>query len=606
MRYELNQNDIYAFASHVGIRIKERGNEMKFEHCPYCKGDNDKWTFSINGVTGAFCCPRASCGERGHFVELARDFDFKLESITQSRYKELPQVKLITSTPAEEYLFRRGIKKEVTRQYSVTTSPQDSNQLIFPFYRKCTGSDGTVYSRMEFAKYRLIDFDKSRHKSKEWCESGCKPILFGMDHCNPLRSRTLVITEGQIDSLSLASAGVPNAVSVPNGARGFTWVEHCKDFVMQFDSIVVFGDCERGSITLVSEIRDSFPEMKIRVPLMQDYLGEKDANDILVNFGENALRKAVERSEAFKPSTIKEMADVQKVDLESIPHFLTLFPKLDKTLGGFYEGQLVVLTGKRGLGKSTAASMFGVAALWQEWNTLIYSGELPDYDAKRWIDFQIAGEKAVEERICTTTTGTTTSYYLPDEYEKQISDWYKHRLYIVDNVALEEKENADIVTEIESAVRAFGIRFAIVDNLMTSVEAGDSIYTEQSKFVKRLKYLARKMHIVILLVAHPRKTKAKELDNDEISGSGDIANLADTVLAIDRTVKTKDDGEKINQVMLSVSKNRTNGEILQGDDRIELRYSKKSKRLYQMNASGVATFPFNAEKAKAEETKLPF
>lgn len=603
MKYQLNQSDIYAFASRIGIAVKPRGNEIKFQRCPYCGSSRqDQWTFSINAVTGAYCCPRASCGAQGHFVELARDFDFPLESIAPRQYKELPRVRLLTSTPAEEYLFRRGIRKEVTQAYGITTNPKDQNQLIFPFYRSAKDADGQVYEKMEFVKYRLIDYDKSRHKAKEWCESGCKPILFGMDHCDPAKSRTLVITEGQIDSLSLASAGIPNAVSVPNGARGFTWVEHCKDFVAQFDTIVVFGDCERGSITLVSEMREMFPNVKIRTPRLKDYLGEKDANDILQSFGEKALRTAVEKAECYQPATIREMADVEPVNLDDVPHFQTLFPKLDHALGGFYEGQLITLTGKRGTGKSTIASMFAVAALWQKWNVLFYSGEMADYEVKRWIDFQIAGEKAIQERVYTASTG----YYLAPEQEQQLADWYRHRLFLVDNVAMEEQEHTDLTAELETAVRTYGVRFVIMDNLMTAIDAGENVYLEQSRFARKLKALARKLHIVILLVAHPKKSRASELDSDEISGSGDVANLSDTVIALDRVKQKNDDDTEYLQTLLAVQKNRATGVLVQGNDRIPLRHSRKSKRVYQMGDHGIAPFPFDLSKTKAEQTVLPF
>jgi len=603
VKYQLNQSDIYAFASRIGIAVKPRGNEIKFQRCPYCNSSKqDQWTFSVNGVTGAFCCPRASCGAQGHFVELARDFDFPLESIAPRQYKELPRVRLLTSTPAEEYLFRRGIRKEVTRAYGITTNPKDQNQLIFPFYRSAKDADGQVYEKMEFVKYRLIDYDKSRHKAKEWCESGCKPILFGMDHCDSAKSRTLVITEGQIDSLSLASAGIPNAVSVPNGARGFTWVEHCKDFVAQFDTIVVFGDCERGSITLVSEMREMFPNVKIRTPRLKDYLGEKDANDILQSFGEKALRTAVEKAECYQPATIREMADVEPVNLDDVPHFQTLFPKLDHALGGFYEGQLITLTGKRGTGKSTIASMFAVAALWQKWNVLFYSGEMADYEVKRWIDFQIAGEKAIQERVYTASTG----YYLAPEQEQQLADWYRHRLFLVDNVAMEEQEHTDLTAELETAVRTYGVRFVIMDNLMTAIDAGENVYLEQSRFARKLKALARKLHIVILLVAHPKKSRASELDSDEISGSGDVANLSDTVIALDRVKQKNDDDTEYLQTLLAVQKNRATGVLVQGNDRIPLRHSRKSKRVYQMGDHGITPFPFDLSKTKAEQTVLPF
>ena len=603
MKYQLKQSDIDAFASRMGIAIKQKGNEIKFKQCPYCKSSKqDLWTFYLHAVTGAFCCPRASCGAKGHFVELCRDFDFPLESIAPKQYKALPRVRLLSSTPAEAYLFRRGIRKEITQAYGVTTNPSDPNQLIFPFYRKETDADGQVYTRMEFVKYRLIDYDKNKHKAKEWCESGCKPILFGMDHCDPKKSRTLVLTEGQIDSLSLASAGIPNAVSVPNGARGFTWVEHCREFVAQFDTVVVFGDCERGSITLVKEMRELFPNVKIRTPRLKDYLGEKDANDILQSFGERALRTAVEKAEAFHPPTIREMADVEPVNLDDVPHFQTLFPKLDHALGGFYEGQLITITGKRGTGKSTAASMFAVAALWQNWNVLFYSGEMADYEVKRWIDFQIAGEKAIQERVYTSSTG----YYLDPEQEQQLMDWYRHRLFLVDNVALEEQKEPNLAAEIEVAVRTYGIRFVILDNLMTAIDAGENLYTEQSRFARKLKSLARKLHIVILLVAHPRKGSSKELSSDDISGSGDVANLSDTVIMLDRVKKKKDDGGEFWQTVLAVQKNRATGILVQGEDRIPLRHSKKSKRLYQIGDGGITPFPFDLSKAKAEQTVLPF
>ena len=204
MRYQLQQSDLLAFAERQGIETRVHGKELQFKECPYCHSSrNDQWSFSISMESGAYRCPRASCGRQGHFVELARDFDFQLRADDTGAFKSLPQVRLITSTPAEKYLSRRGIKKEVTQAYGITTTKDDPNQLIFPFYRPVTDTSGNRYNKLEFVKYRLIDYDKTKHKSKEWCESGCRPILFGMDHCDPTKNKTLVITEGQIDSLQV-------------------------------------------------------------------------------------------------------------------------------------------------------------------------------------------------------------------------------------------------------------------------------------------------------------------------------------------------------------------------------------------------------------------
>lgn len=603
MRYQMDVQDVQNFAATLGIPIRQKGNEIKFRICPHCKGERDKWTFSLNAVTGAYNCPRASCGQHGHFVELARDFGFTLRSIQQSRFKELPQMRLLTSTPAEKYLTNRKIRKEIVQLYGVTTAPNDNNVLIFPFYSQTKDADGHVYKRLEFVKYRRMNFDKKIHKAKEWCEADCKPILFGMDRCNPEKSKTLVVTEGQIDSLSLASAGIPNAVSVPNGARGFTWAEHCRSFMAQFKEIVVFGDCENGDITLVREMQELFPTMAIKCPRMQDYLGEKDANDILCSFGEDALKKAVECATVFQPPAIKDMADVQEVDLSQIPHIQTFFPALDMATTGLYEGNLITLTGKCGTGKSTFASMLAVAALHQEWNCLIYSGELLDYEVKRWLNFQLAGEDALRRKV--TIGGETT--YLDESQTKQLNDWYRNRLFIVDNDAVDDDgDTADLCEQVIAAVKCYGVRFAIIDNLMTAIEVGDDLYFQQARLAKKLKKIAKKYHIIVVLVAHPRKTKSGELSTDDVSGSGNVTNLSDLVISLDRKAEKKPDGEIINKTLLALQKNRITGELLQDDARVRLLYSKKSKRLYQAGSDGIAEFPFSLETAVKQEVKLSF
>ena len=168
-----------------------------------------------------------------------------------------------------------------------------------------------------------------------------------------------------------------------------------------------------------------------------------------------------------------------------------------------------------------------------------------------------------------------------------------------------EQENCDLCTEIEQAVRAYGVQFVIVDNLMTALESEDELYRAQSKFVKRLKALAQKLQIVILLVAHPRKNNGKELDNDDISGSGDITNLSDTVISLDRT--KPEQAKEPSKTLLSVRKNRATSVLLTGSERVEILHNKRSKRLYQKeNKGGVYAFPFAAEACVEEKEPLPF
>ncbi|MEE1164329.1 MAG: hypothetical protein UHU21_11655, partial [Lachnospiraceae bacterium] len=255
--YQFQPEDAERFANFIGITAKRNGDELKFKFCPYCGSRKDKGTFAINLTTGAFNCKRSSCGAKGNMLTLAKDFNFSLGRDVDAylsggkRFKNMrkyPRPK--TKPKAVEYMESRGISKAVTESYALTTQRDHDNILVFPFF----DDDGN----MQFAKYRNTEFVKGETKgNKEWCEANCKPILFGMDKCDPeVNDGTLVMTEGQIDSLSCTEAGVKNAVSVPTGANGFTWVPYCWDFLGKFKTLIIFGDHEKGHITLLAEMQN--------------------------------------------------------------------------------------------------------------------------------------------------------------------------------------------------------------------------------------------------------------------------------------------------------------------------------------------------------------
>lgn len=576
MSYEMREADVYGLAAKLGIETRRRGNELFFQWCPYCHGGgHDKETLSVNLTTGTYNCFRESCGAHGHFVQMARDFSFPLEFNRQEgrrQYRKLKQTPITVREPAVEYLARRGIGREVAARYRITTREDNDRVLVFPFYNP----GGTL----EFVKYRRTDFDPERHKNKEWCEKDTKPILFGMDQCKGFRR--LVITEGQLDSLSAAEAGVENAVSVPTGAAGFTWLEHCWDWITKFQEIVVFGDCEKGRVTLVDELARRLP-LPVKVVQVEDYLGEKDANDILRKYGPEAVRQAVEKARILPVSHIKELADVEAVDIYSLERIKTGLREVDRLIGGMYFGQVILLTGKRGEGKSTFMGQLLVEALDQGYKVLAYSGELTDYHFKRWMDFQAAGPRYVVENA--NEYGDPV-YILPEDVVERINAWYRGRAYIYDNNAVEEDEFTGLLDTVEQAICRYGVRFICLDNLMTAldVDLKDDLYRAQSKFMRRLKQMAVRHNVVILVVAHPRKSdggKKNGMDNDDVAGSGDITNRVDVVLSYARAGENDGFDSK-----LSVLKNRLTGRTTQAGKEIQLFYSRSTKRITSLQSNG--------------------
>lgn len=575
MKYEPKESDIQAFASYLGIRGRQRGEELQLENCPYChsgKSGHDKWSSSINLRTGQFKCLRDSCGMTGNMVTLSRDFNFSLGSEYEEYIRPRKQYRNLTTPkepikpkqPAVEYMKSRGISEEITAKYELTVQKEHENILVFPFYDE--------KGKMQFVKYRKTDFDKARDKNKEWCEAGCKPILFGMKQCEGFER--LVVTEGQLDSLSIAEAGIKNAVSVPTGSKGFTWIPYCWDWMRRFKEIVVFGDFERGKMSLLEDIRKRFPNT-IKAVREEDYRGCKDANEILQKYGREAVKEAVERAHILPVKRVKQLADVEKVDIYSLPKLKTGIVRLDRHLsGGMHFGQIVLIAGKRGDGKSTLAGQIMANAIGQNYKCLVYSGEMPDYLYKSWMDFQIAGPDFINEN---TNPDGTPNRFITNSRSELINAWYRDKCFIYDSSIIDDDEGEDLLKTIEKAVMQYGIKVVLIDNLMTAIDLDidrrSDKYDRQSNFVKKLAKLSLTYDLIIMLVAHRRKNTGGSDANDEVSGSADITNLAGTVLSYDRDKDLPDTQRK-----LIVSKYRLTGKLCL--DGYVLDYDEKSKRIY--------------------------
>ena len=574
MKYVMNEDDLRGFIQFIGIETKEKGKEVVFRYCPKCGSSapkDDEWKFAVNKRTGAFGCFRGSCGYKGHFIELCRDFGYKVGMEAEENFVKFPQPerKIIPRESAIAYLNGRGISEQTAEKYSVTAYADKPNILWLPLFDE--------YGKLVGAKKRKMDYRKGRDKQKEWFETGSKLILFGMMQCEDFSS--IVITEGLIDAMSVAEAGVKNACSVPNGMNGFSWVSYCYDWLKKFDEIVVFGDCENGRISLVDPIASRLPN-KIRVVRKEDYLGEKDANDILTAYGADAVRKCVENAEERKISHVKELADVKYKDLAKLPKIKTGIYELDRALkGGICFGQVVLLTGKRGDGKSTFGSNIIADALDQNYRTFAYSGELPDYHFKGWLNSQLAGKDHMKRR---KNEFDEDEFYLDEETDKQISEWYRGRAFVYDNEIIDGEELVSLTETIRQIVSQRDVKLVFIDNLMTAMDAvdsKDSLYLAQSKFVDALKDIAIRYDVVVILVAHPRKAGKDEdstaFDNDAVSGSADITNRVDVVMNYSR-VRDSDECD----CKLQISKNRLAGVLKLGSDAIPLRYSAITKRVF--------------------------
>lgn len=560
--YEFKQEDALRFAQNSFTRTKTSRNELLFEICPYCQSHKDKWKFSINLSTGQHHCKRASCGHKGNMITLARDFGFDLgRDVTEyynidnanAKYKNYGYfAEREVDKVAIEYLKTRGISPAITQKYQITTKPDQKNILVFPFLDE--------KSNLICIKYRNTDFIKGRDTNKEFFEKANKPYLFGVYQCEDF-SR-VIVTEGQIDSLSVAESGIKNAVSVPNGANGFTWVPHCWEWLSKFQEIVIMGDCERGEITLVDGISSRFSRSTVKVVRVADYRGCKDANELLQKHGKEAIIHAIDNAQTITSDGIKPAETVERVNYRDLPAFSTGVAELNKAMeGGLRRGDMVVVTGERGDGKSTFVSQMACFMLNNEdAKIFMYSGELVDSQVMEWMHSQLAGSK-----------------YYDDQILYKMQSWYAGRLYLYDNEYSSERDD-EVYNRCVTAIEKYGCNIIILDNLMSAMGSTDSdLYRAQSKFARDCAKLSKEHNVVVILIAHPNKN-GMQGNNNSVSGSADITNNATYIMWYQRTDKlTKNDRNLI------LSKNRTNGELIK-EGQICLNYDPDSRRIFDDQA----------------------
>lgn len=605
--YQFKKEDAFRFARERGHSYKIVGNEMRFKKCPYCKYEtNDKDTFSINLETGMFKCMRSTCGAHGNMITLHKDFNFSLGNYADEYFDRSRQFRTFPRKPkpepkpkAIEYMESRGISKAVCEKYSITVSKDDESVLVIPFYDE--------KDELTFIKYRHTDYDPEKHTGKEWCIKDTKPILFGMSQCNP-ENKTLIMTEGQIDSLSVAEAGIENAVSVPTGKNGFSWVPYCWDWLQQFETLIVFGDREGDTITLLEEMSNRFNGLVKHVRL-EDYKDCKDANDILRKYGAEQIRACIDNAEPVAVKEIKDILDVKKVNLNEMENFNTGIYKLNKILGGFYMGQVILLTGERGKGKSTLASQFGTMAVKAGYNTFFYSGELMDWYFRNWLDFQVAGDRHINK---VRNSFGDWDYSVNGSIYPQMERWYGGKIKIYDNNIIQEDEHDDLLETIVKAITRYSCRAIFIDNLMTAMndDITSDLNRQQTAFVRKLTHIAKRFNVVIFLVAHPKKNQTGKytFNNDDVAGSSNITNLVDVVLRYDVPDRIEEEAaDSRPQRVLQVFKNRLTGRLC--TDGIGLYYQESSKRISENPQSfdwSLGWEEVETEFENVEQSEIPF
>lgn len=216
--------------------------------------------------------------------------------------------------------------------------PQLGQVAAFAYRR-----NGKLYA----GKFRSVD-------RKDWRSSqGVTRGLYNEDSLSN-GSGPIVLTEGEIDTLSVMQAGFMRAVSLPDG-----WTEDGgkRDVLVNAEAalrnspfVIVAGDSDEVGSSLPKTVANILAGHDVRYVTWPD--GCKDANDVLCAYGEGELARCLTEAKRIDPAGgfITGISDLPPLPARRV---LRVGMKPFDFVVAFEVGAMSVGTGTPGSGKST-------------------------------------------------------------------------------------------------------------------------------------------------------------------------------------------------------------------------------------------------------------
>lgn len=513
--------------------------------CPQCSRERKKKNakcLSVNIDKGVWYCNH--CGWSGGLGKNSQKHSPGWNKPSFRKPDPRPQLNLPQN--AIDWFHSRGITDAVLLRnridFGSTYMPQTEDfaeTIIFQYFR-----EGELINR----KYRQISEKNFR------LDTDCERILYGLDD---MESESLIYVEGEMDKLALEVAGFKSVVSVPNGAPSpdaknydslFNFLEAPSDW-KKIDSIgrhLIAVDADAPGRKLETELaRRLGIERCSRVRWPE---GIKDANEMLLNYGAEELKRCVDNAEPFPIKGVVEVGnklnDVSAIyNMEMRRGLTTGWKALDE----FYtvrSGEFTTVTGIPSSGKSNWIDclMVNMAKI-HGWRFAIFSPEnLP-------VEQHVAS--LAEKYVLKPFNRGPTKRMELSEVESAMNWLGKFFFWILPNDEA-EWEIQNILKIAGQLCLRYGIRGLVIDpwNELESLRPPGMSETEYiSQSLKRIRVFARQRGVHVWVVIHPSKLyRDKEGEYPvptlyDCSGSAHWRNKSDNGIVIWRDLSGDDTPE---------------------------------------------------------------
>jgi len=398
-----------------------------------------------------------------------------------------------------------------------------------------------------------------RTKDKKFYFKGdtSKLTLWGKEKWNNT-SNAIIITEGQIDALSIAESQDCKwpVVSLPNGAASARKSLQAElDWLLGFKSIILCFDNDDAGKVAIQSCVDLFPPGKLKIAS----LSEKDANECLCKGKIEELTKIVWNAQEYRPDGLISLKDVKVESLfkKKKSGYRICYPLLNDAMRGLPPGRITTFYGLTGRGKTTTFKEI-LLGLTEDYPNLKVAGIFLEEDKDVTNEYLIA----MRHNIAAWKVKEDSS--LLSLEDKQKAHKMLSNLYLYDHFGSIDPKR--LINILEYMTTSLGIEIVILDHLSMIFSGIESHQQNERSTIDNFMTMLRSMvertglH-VITATQLKRRNRDKDSEGDEIiteedaRGSGSIEHISDYIIFLNRNKR----GDTPNRIKLELYKNRYTG-----------------------------------------------
>ena len=441
----------------------------------------------------------------------------------------LPEVKYIpVSTKVQDWFYSRGISQKTLDALKVSEGleymPQTSrkeNAIHFNYY---------VGGELINIKYR-----DGRKNFKLY--KGAEKVFYNID--NTIGHNDCIIVEGEMDALSLYEAGIPNVISVPNGAtlnsNNLDYLDNCIDYFADKQKVIIAVDQDEPGQALQQEL---IRRLGAEICYVASFEDCKDANEYLLKY---SATKLVERIKQAKPVPLENVTTFKDIENEVTDFVQNGFKKgYQIGLQNFddifstYTGQFITVTGIPSSGKSDFVDQMVVGYnVNYQWKTAFASPE----NAPTFLHAHKIMRKVWQDMPRRSDIGG-------DKWN-QIAGHVNDNFFFID---MERYTLESVLKKGAELVKRKGIKCLVIDpfNKIRDIDSKtEDVNRYTMEYLTKIEIFAKKYDVLVIIVAHPTKMyrnnegKIEEPTMYNIKGGGEWYDASYHGLLVHRDYEEK-------------------------------------------------------------------